>query len=196
MSNRKKKEKKKQKKGTTLRRPQYSSSSSCCHASCCRSSPPFMVLLVTATLLGAVAGRCFAGSCCCRSSLLVVVAAGCGCWFAAVLFLFVAAALFKIYYRVGLGQVSPTPTAKKQKRPLFCLSRYSTMTRHGATISNPPHHRYSVAFFQNSATLFRHGRHLITLGKTYSYLRSLASPLPLNLLSTRLCIGFSLVLCL
>ena len=122
----KKKRKKKQKKGTIDRRPQRSSSPSCCCSRCC-SSPPFVVLLVATTLLGVGAGRYFAGSCCCRSSLLVVVAAGCGCWFAAVLFLFVAAALFKIYYRVGLGRVRPTPTAKKTKKaaiPPFPLFRH------------------------------------------------------------------------
>ena len=126
----------KQKKGTTVRCPQCSSSPLCCRASCCRSrcrsSPPFIVLLVcwslqccwvrvlvTASRGRAGAGCCFAGSCCCRSSLLVVVADGCGCWSAAVLFLFVAAALFKIYYRVGSGQ--PNTYREKNKK-----GRYST----------------------------------------------------------------------
>ena len=81
---------------------------------CCWSLRCCWVRVLVAASRGHVgAGRCFAGSCCCQSSLLVVVAAGSGCWFAAVLFLFVAAALFKIYYRVGLGRVRPTPTAKK-----------------------------------------------------------------------------------
>jgi len=37
------------------------------------------------------------------------------------------------------------------------MTRHGYDGRHGVVISNLPRHRYSMAFLQNSATLFRHG---------------------------------------
>ncbi|KAL5135378.1 hypothetical protein HKD37_03G008302 [Glycine soja] len=63
--------------------------------------------------------------------------------------------------RVGLGRVGPTPTADKNPRnPPFPPPRHDCHGyggRHGAAIPNPQRHRYSVAFFRNSATENRHG---------------------------------------
>ena len=57
---------------------------------------------------------------------------------------------FSLSYRVGLGRVSPTPTANKKKK-------ISAIFRHGTVIFNPPRHRYLVAFFKKSATQLHHG---------------------------------------
>ena len=61
--------------------------------------------------------------------------------------------------RVGSAEPN-THRAKNKKNPLF---RHGCGGCHGAALSNPPCHCYSVAFFQISATLFCHGRYLITL---------------------------------
>ena len=109
---------------------------------CCHSSPPFVVLLVAASRGRAGAGRCFAGLCCCA---------------------------FEIYYRVGLGWVSPTPTAKKNKK-----GRYSAfpaippwppwLWRRHSQPATPP---LFGGIFSKIRHAFlpwrRHGRHLISL---------------------------------
>ena len=91
------------------------------------------------------AGRCWLRGGACRSCCCVLCCASSHCAFA-------------LQFRVGLGRVSPTPTAEKtRKNPLFRHGCHGCGSRHGAAIPNPPRHRYSVAFFQISATLFRHG---------------------------------------
>ena len=72
---------------------------------------PFALPFVTA--IRGAAGRCFAGSCCCRSSLLVAAAGSCCCSVSAA---GSCCCAFEIYYQVGLGRVSPTPTTKKNKK--------------------------------------------------------------------------------
>ena len=60
--------------------------------------------------------------------------------------------------RVRLGRVSPTLVVHAlKKNPLFRHDRHGYGVRHGAAIGKPQRHRYLVAFFQNSATPFRHG---------------------------------------
>jgi len=68
-----------------------------------------------------------------------------------------AALLNKISGRVGSGQPNSYRAKKKQKNLLFSAIIAMTAMTMAAAIRNPPRHRYSVAFFQISATPNRHG---------------------------------------
>ena len=71
----------------------------------------------------------------------------------------------KLPGRVGSGQPNSYRRQKKKNSAKFRLDATSAMAAMdmSATIFNPPHHRYSVAFFQKSATQLHHGGHLTTL---------------------------------
>ena len=71
--------------------------------------------------------------------------------------------------RVGSGQPNSYRGQKKNKfrhfppRHHIRHGRHGYGGRHGTAIFNPPHHRYSVAFFQKTATQLRHGATMATI---------------------------------
>ena len=133
---------------------------------------PFFVVLVCVAAIRHRRSLCrvvcvaFAGSCCCHSSLLVPARCGCLvlCSVLCICRYCVLCWSLRFCNRISDRIVSGQPNTyrAKKKKLLFRLSCNSAMAM-AAAIRNPQRNRYSVAFFQIFVTLFRHGRHLITL---------------------------------